>query len=349
MKDHGSCEPIPYVDSVFGHQLITDDVIIKLIQGKSLQRLRGIDQAGYPDPFFPNVQKRTRFEHSIGVYLLLRRYNASLEEQIAGLIHDVSHTAFSHCIDYSLGNAEAEKTHSHQDNIFETFVRQSEIPGILAQYGFSIDSILDEQRFPLKEKSLPDLCADRLDYSLRAAVALDPPLAIDGVLESLKSNGRAWYFDTVEAARRYAELFSHLNTLFWSGLPSAMMFRTVGDCLGYAIRQHYLDTSDLFTTDGEVLERLTAFVPRDPHLQKLFDRMNRRVAIAEDPDNYESAVFCKSRVVDPLCLHNGTCRRLSDIDPSWRLCVEQQSTPKVYYLKFENPTNAPPEGGALKG
>jgi HD superfamily phosphohydrolase len=31
--------------------------------------------------------------------LLVRRLGASLEEQIAALLHDVSHTAFSHVID----------------------------------------------------------------------------------------------------------------------------------------------------------------------------------------------------------------------------------------------------------
>ena len=125
---------IEYNDSVFGPHRIAEPVIVELIHGPSLQRLQGVDQSGYPDPFFPHVKKQTRFEHSLGVYLLLRQYHASLEEQIAGLIHDVSHSAFSHCIDYALTDIESEKTQSHQDNVFEAFFRKSEFPEILARH-----------------------------------------------------------------------------------------------------------------------------------------------------------------------------------------------------------------------
>ena len=36
--------------------------------------------------------------------MLLAKKGASLTEQIAGLIHDVSHTVFSHVIDRVVGN-----------------------------------------------------------------------------------------------------------------------------------------------------------------------------------------------------------------------------------------------------
>ena len=99
----------------------------------------------------------------------MKKYNASTEEQIAGLIHDVSHSAFSHCIDYVL-DIGSEKEHNHQDNLFESFVRKTEIPEIIKKHDFDSEYILDDANFPLKEKDLPDLCADRIDYSLRTAV-----------------------------------------------------------------------------------------------------------------------------------------------------------------------------------
>ena len=47
-------------------------------------------------------------------------------------------------------------------------MRTSEIPNILERYGFNLDYILDDKNFPLKERSLPDLCADRIDYAFNA-------------------------------------------------------------------------------------------------------------------------------------------------------------------------------------
>ena len=140
-----------YVDTVYGEHEISEPVILDLINAASMQRLKKIDQAGFIRPFRPEDDLVTRFEHSVGVYLLLKIFGASLEEQIAGLLHDVSHSAFSHCIDYT-GSHEAQQKQSHQDDVFEAFVRNSEIPAILDRYGVDTSYILDDCHFPLRRR-----------------------------------------------------------------------------------------------------------------------------------------------------------------------------------------------------
>ena len=325
-------------DCLFGEQYITEPAILDLIQSRSLQRLRGVDQCGYPEPFFPSAKRHTRFDHSLGVYLLLKRFGAALEEQISGLIHDVSHTVFSHCADYMLLDTHSEKTQSHQDNVFSSFVRSSEIPKILANHSIDIDKILDDSRFPLKERPLPDLCADRIDYSLRSALLYGVCAAdqVERLLQGLHTDGYLWFFDSFQCAQAYASLFSQLNATYWSGLGSALMFRTVGDCLRYAKERGYLSSEDLYATDEEVLQKIRAHLNEDPRLRQLFDRMNNRCPVHVDEDTYEAVVYCKSRVVDPLCRHNGSLFRLSELDPSWTATVEQESAPKAYFLRFED-------------
>ena len=327
---------VSYTDIVFGSHVITEPVIVDIINSASLQRLQDIDQTGYPEPFFPGLKKLTRFEHSLGVYLLLYRYGASVEEQVAGLIHDVSHTAFSHCADYSLADAEGGKTQSHQDNIFEEYVRQSEIPGILVRHGLQVDTILDDTRFPLKEKLLPDLCADRIDYSFRSALASGArtPKEIQELLNKLSTNGTAWFFEDILSARHYAELFSCLNATLWCSIHSAAMFRGVGDCLRYAYQHKYLHLDDFYGTDRTVLEKIGRQLDTDPQLQLLFDRMNNKIPFLNDPSNPKNEVFCKSRVVDPLCIHQGSLLRLSEIDPSWLSCIRKESVPRSYFIGY---------------
>jgi len=104
-------------DRIFGKISITEPVLIELIKSKPLQRLKAIDQSGYYEPWFPGT-KHSRFEHSVGVCWLLKKYGAPIEEQIAGLIHDVSHTAFSHTSDYIFDTG-SEREHTHQDKMFE--------------------------------------------------------------------------------------------------------------------------------------------------------------------------------------------------------------------------------------
>ncbi len=85
-------------DAIYGKYKINEPVLVELIKSRPMQRLKKIAQLGIPDRFY-HIRGFSRFEHSLGVMLLLRKLNASLEEQAAGLLHDVSHTAFSHVVD----------------------------------------------------------------------------------------------------------------------------------------------------------------------------------------------------------------------------------------------------------
>ena len=322
-----------YTDRVYGNFEIIEPVILELINSPTLQRLKEIDQAGYSEPHFPGTA-HSRFEHSIGDYLLLKIYGAPIEEQIAGLIHDVSHSAFSHCIDYVL-DAGSEKEHNHQDNVFDDYVRKSEIPEILKKHNLDLDYILDDKNFPLKENDLPDLCSDRIDYSLRTAIVFKEIENGKFFTDNLIAKKEKWIFKDFESEKKYAELFLKLNTNYYAGLPSAVMFRTVGDYLRYALSKGYISETDLYTTDKIVLSKIEPHIHNDPKLKLLFERMNNKIGFRNDPTNYDGKVFCKSRVVDPLCLHKGEIKRVSEIEPSWSDMITQESKPKEYFLKFD--------------
>lgn len=323
-----------YRDRVYGKISIDEPVILELIASPTLQRLKHIDQAGYFKPHFPHAEPRSRFNHSVGVFLLLKLYGAPLDEQIAGLIHDVSHSAFSHCIDYVLSTGNTYEQ-SHQDNVFEAFVQDSDIPAILQERGISPAQILNDDNFSLKERPLPDLCADRLDYSLRDGIALGEIEDARIFLDHLIVQNGQWLFKNFAAAERYATFFLRLNAIYYSGLPSARMFLTVGDYLRYALKRNYLSFSDLYTIDQAVLDKIARHLDQDEHLSLLFDRMNGKIPCHNSPWHYDARVFCKSRVVDPFCLHDGKIMRVSEINPDWRLKLKQESHPKEYFLKFD--------------
>jgi uncharacterized protein len=314
---------------------ITEPVILDLVNTAEFRRLSGIDQAGYFEPFFPN-SKHNRYEHSIGCYLLLKKYKARIEEQIAGLLHDVSHSAFSHCADYALSEG-SETEQCYQDNIFERYVLNSNLPKVLAKYGFDVEYIIDDSNFPLQETDLPDLCADRIDYSLRSLVAYEKinreqALALLGDLIVIDNK---WIFKTLENAHKYAVLFSFLNRKYYSGIESALMFRTVGDYLKYALKKKYISQTELHTTDDYVINKINQNLNDDLYLQKLFNRMNNISEYKLDKNDFEAEVFCKSRIVDPFVLDgNSQLKRFSQLVPEWKKEVEEEQKPKQYFIKF---------------
>jgi HD superfamily phosphohydrolase len=325
-----------YRDRIYGQTEIKEPVILDLINSPVLQRLKEIDQAGYFEPYHPG-SKHSRFEHSVGVYLLLRKFGASLKEQIAGLIHDVSHSAFSHAIDYALSEG-SEKEQSHQDNYFEEYVLNSTIPRILEKYEINVDHILDKNNFPLLETQLPDLCADRIDYSLRGLLVygIVQEDKIKDILSNLIIENKAWVFRDLDSAYEYAKLFKDLNEDYYSGLETAVMFRRVGDYLKYALGKNYACREDLYTTDKEVIDKINQNLESDGKLKNLWDRMNNSRGYENNTDDYDAKVYCKSRVIDPFCRHKGEIKRVSAVKLNWKGIVEKESRPKVYFLKFND-------------
>jgi len=322
-------------DRVYGELEINEPSVVELINTPVMQRLKNVDVSGYFEPYFPGTA-HNRFEHSVGVYWLLYKYGAPLEEQIAGLLHDVSHTVFSHCSDYMF-SAEHGKTQTYQDDTLEEFILKTEIPAILEKYGMDLNYILDDSHFPLKETKSPDICADRLDYSLRGLIAfrLAEPEKIKKILAELKVDNNRWFFETPETAKEYAELFKYLNDTRYSGIESAMMLSSVGKYLRYVLEKKYIEENDLYKTDKDVLNKVSKFLEEDAELQKLFDRMTHKVNAINNPENYDYEVYCKSRMIAPLCKTEKGIVRLSDWYPEWNQIVEENSKPKRYFLKWD--------------
>jgi HD superfamily phosphohydrolase len=331
-----------YRDRVYGKFEIEEPVMLELIAAPELQRLRGIDQAGY-GPFWmeeygipEETYEHSRFSHSVGVMLLLKRYGASLEEQVAGLIHDVSHTAFSHCTEYALSGGNGGGQDS-QDRSHERFVRGSYIPAILEKFGLDLDHILDDKNFPLKETSLPDLCADRIDYVLRDAIVYKQSDE-DGVrylLDNLRAEDGIWSFASLESAERFAELFFRMNNECYAGIVSARMFCAVGDFVKHALEKGYISLEDLEGEDESVVKKAMMNSGGDKGLEILFARMENRVVGFDDPQKGGRHIVCKSRAVDSLFSDEGRLRRLSDAKPEWKEIMMAEKKPKEYYVKFE--------------
>ncbi len=244
---------------------------------------------------------------------------------------------FSHAIDYAIASAD-QATQSYQDDVHAAYLGTTEIPALLMKHGFLTEHILDDRRHSLKEQDLPDLCADRIDYILRGGIAyrVISTLQAQVFLDALGVRENRWVFRDSVIAREFAELFRYVNHTFYSDIESALMFRTTGDWLAYALAQGYVSLPELYTTDNEVIGKVNAYLETDHELQKFWKRMNREAGYRLDPEGPERKTLCKSRMVDPFCLEAGEIRRLSDIDPAWGEIVRIESKPKEYAIIFED-------------
>lgn len=111
-------------DDLYGSYKL-EPVLQELIETKEMQRLKKVQQGGAT--IFANPKWNTaRFEHSIDTMLCMKLLGQPLDVQIHVLLHDVSHTDFSHVVDYV-----SQLKENYHELIFKDVIHQSTIPLIL--------------------------------------------------------------------------------------------------------------------------------------------------------------------------------------------------------------------------
>ncbi len=294
-----------WTDRVYGEVAVDDPAALALIECPTFQRLRGIRQAGPSALAFP-FKTVTRFEHSLGVYLLLGRLGAGRKEQLAGLLHDVSHTAFSHAVDFVFASREQD----HHEGLKPEFLNRPDIVAALASMGYHPEEFFDDSVYPLLEQPLPLLCADRLDYFFRDSLGckVTTPDQVARYLGHLKVVGRTIAFDDVEVAREVAGHFAVMNRDWWASETEAYVYNEFADALREALRLGVLGRDDLLADDAHVLARLRS--SRDGRVAEKLDHVLR--FRPEALLGFAPRVIPKNRWLDPPVVDASGVRRLSE-------------------------------------
>jgi HD superfamily phosphohydrolase len=305
-----------FCDSVYGEVEITEPVILDLINSDSVVRLKNITQHGasvYNKHYVGD--KMTRYEHSLGVYLFLRKFSCSLEEQIAGLLHDVGHTVFSHVIDYIFISEHQDHDKKNHANI----IANSDIPSILAKHKINLNSILDDKNFPILEKNLPDLCADRIDYCLRVS-HFDLKIDENKIINDMEILDNQIVFNNKETALVFAEEFMRIDQAFWAYYFEQYLYHLLAEALKLALHKKYLQEDDLYKTENVVMEKLETI--SDKNLKALLGEMKnvRREDVLESYEEIPGGYSFKNkaRTIDPLVKIGKSLARLTELDDSYR-------------------------------
>jgi HD superfamily phosphohydrolases len=285
------------IDDIYG-EFIIDGVLEELIYSPPVQRLKGVYQGGAS--YWVNEKwDVTRYEHSIGVMLLIRKLGGSLEEQIAGLLHDVSHTAFSHVIDYVLDY----KNEDYHEAIYHRIITESDIPRILSQYGLDYKSIvLDHSKWSLLERSAPELCADRIDYTLRdlyryGSITRDE---IDIFLNRLIINNGKIFVNDIQAAEWFVRTYYKEVIDFFMHPLNIYGYDALAKTLRVALDKQIITLNTLLGTDEEVMEVLRT--SSDAEVSDLLRRIRRDVIAKENKAEYHCHRKIKTRLIDPSVL-----------------------------------------------
>jgi HD superfamily phosphohydrolase len=304
--------------TIYGNTTITEPVLIELIKSPAFERLKHIKQYGVTS-YAHQEGAYTRYEHSLGVLFILRQFGVDLEEQIDGLLHDVSHTVFSHVADRLFDHY--LQLNSYQDEIHDWYLEHSGLLAILRKYGYE-DACCDaaKKRHRGLEQDRPDLCADRIEYNLNGGLidGLLTPQQVVELLAHLHFENQQWFFDDVENAKLFAHVALQLSLTRWGAPWNLVVDYCASQALKRAQALGAIDSDTIhFSDDNRVWDLLWSI--NDAVIQSWLKRITacehcyRTVAVSEPHDLY---LLGKCSGVDPLVNIAGKLQRLSYLDAS---------------------------------
>jgi HD superfamily phosphohydrolase len=302
-----------YHDTVYEEMQINESIVVDLMATEAMQRLRGVLQHGISG-LIGITSPATRFEHSVGTMILVRKLGGTLTEQIAALLHDVSHTAFSHVIDYVFDNHDGQSYHDEQK---EAYLADSDVPAVLAHFGYDWRVFLDEASFPILEQPAPRLCSDRLDYFLRDSLDLGLATRSDlrEVLSHLVVAGQRPATDNLSVARWLGYTFIAADDASWANFREVGLYEATARAIRRGLDIGAISEPDIWGTDIPLWAKLRE--QGDDELQFWLRLVSADTEFVWDEVNPTFRVSTKLRTIDPDVLIDGAMIPLSEIDPAF--------------------------------
>lgn len=332
------------VFTVWGNEEMDNPLVEEILASPAMERLKGIDQSGPPAYFsytcngkqVPLTAPFSRYDHCVGVWALLKRAGTPLEEQVAGLLHDASHTVFSHLAD-TLFNYDT-KTHknSYQDSIHDWFLDKMNVGTITKKYGIPLHTLNpDSGHYLALERPRPLLCADRIQYTIHTGVIFNQITNVDAqeIVNDLCFENNQWFFKTPGTAKKFAKLSLHFNKTLWDAPYNKIFYEFFSEILQLSFSDGLFSKEDFhFKTDQELLSKIKG--SSNPTIQALLKKCDdiykhfTVVPYGKGTYNYKPKFWG----IDPLVKTANGFKTLQAIDPEFKKeCEEVQHWCKEGY------------------
>jgi uncharacterized protein len=316
-----------------------------LFNHPALLRLKSIDQGG-PIVYFRNTPRLSRYDHSVGVYNILRNIGQPEHICLAGLFHDISHTAFSHVADYL--HCMEDHDVSYQDTVHDWYIKKSKLEQTLSQHNISSEKIMPDL-YPALESPLPDLCADRIEYNLHTAFVYQALTSnqIENILSKLQFNGEHWFFTSIDHAHIMAKQSLFFCKNLWAHHDNYFLNITFAHILKMAVEKGFFTSNDLhFFTDMYILDILEKSQDTDIIHYLNVCKGHYKNSKATAPQKF--TIHQKFRGIDPFVKTPEKTGRLSELLPEYhreytnvKQAVEKQTftwqydLPVPYYFRTQ--------------
>ena len=269
-------------------------------------------------PLFANIGPYSRYDHSMGVALIVWHFTGDMAQAMSGLLHDIATPAFAHVVDFLHGDHLTQE--STEQGTEKVIYSSGELCEVLRKHGLSLESVADYHRYPVADNDSPRLSADRLEYTLGNAVNF-------GIITREKATN--FYTDLTVGENEYGEtelVFRHPGTAhafaaaalecskIYISDPDRYAMQSLANLLKHAIEQNILSESDLYLPEQAIISKLKQS-PLSAQWEQF--RNYSEVVCRETPsaDGIWLRVPAKKRSIDPYIMGAG---RISNLFPAFR-------------------------------
>ena len=270
-------------------------------------------------PLFRGLRPYSRYDHSLGVALIVWHFTRDPVQTLAGLLHDIATPVFSHSVDFMNGDYLTQE--STEADTEKTIALSPELQTLLRENGLTTRDVCDYHCFPVADNDAPRLSSDRLEYTLGNLLnyGICPPDTVRQFFADLtvgtNEDGEA---ELSFRTRRTAEEFS-LAALKCSAIyvcdEDRYAMQILSEVLRSALDLGVLTARDLHTTEPAVIGKLLDNC-RTAALWKRFRGLARITrADAAGASGPWRNIQAKKRAIDPLVDGEG---RVSQLSPAFR-------------------------------
>lgn len=266
-------------------------------------------------PIFSKGKDYTRYEHSIGVALIIWHFTKDIKQSIAGLLHDISSPVFAHVIDFLNGDHETQE--STEEKTEEIIANSMEIQEILKKYNLSTKDVYDYHMYPIADNDSPLLSADRLEYTLGNAFYYgfksmeEIRDMYEDLVVSVNEFGQSEIsFSTLDKAIEFT-CVSIENSKVYSSNVDRFAMQYLADLLKLAVNKRVISMKDLYTVEDQVISKLKKDKELKP-MWKDFTKLSQIFTSKEKPEyGYWVNIPAKKRYINPQVVSQGRVSSLS--------------------------------------
>jgi hypothetical protein len=307
-------------DIIYGTIEIKEQISLDLINTEAFKRLKDVTQSGIPDKW-NNIPSYSRYEHSLGVSYLLSRFRAHNREQMTGMLHDISHRAFSHLYEWLLDSDQSQ----HEDLVesdIEKFLGDDEIQRVFKKYKKLPISLKDFEASKKLDQNLPDLCIDRLDYSFREYYFYKGNNSLyEKCFKHLfwDDNRNIFYFDDANIALFYAKSYLELQEKVWDSWLSSYRYEILSRLFKYSMEKGFIKLEDFDGGESKILGEIDSHLD-DETVQKYMKLLETQTS--DSKTSFGIIRIKKFRYVDPYVqMGEDKFTRCTDIFPDFKRAI----------------------------